>query len=176
MMAEIATDHQQEDARTDLAIRNAGAAGLAAARDNPSICLEDGILDPDRPQFLASPMPAGYTSAGDTNGRGYKWASHFMHVTGFNTILAPNKAGCGMLDAAHSYIAPPSSYHPGGCHVLMADGAVIFITDSIESGDSRAGMVYINGVGAQKKGQRSPYGLWGSLGTRASKEVVDENL
>ena len=55
----------------------------------------------------------------------------------------------------------------------MGDGGVKFITDSIEAGNSTAGMVWKNGTGAQAPGSQSPYGLWGSLGTRANKEVID---
>ena len=70
-------------------------------------------------------------------------------------------------------VAPPSSRHPGGCHILMGDGAVKFITDSIEAGDSSVGNVWLNGTNASAPGRDSPYGLWGSLGTRANKEVID---
>ena len=54
----------------------------------------------------------------------------------------------------------------------MADGGVKFITDSIEAGNSTGGMVYNGGTGTQAAGSKSPYGLWGSLGTRASKETI----
>ena len=71
---------------------------------------------------------------------------------------------------------PPSSNHQGGCHVLMADGAVVFITDSIEAGDSTMGSVYVFGQGPRAPGSASPYGLWGALGTRSSKETIEEQL
>lgn len=58
----------------------------------------------------------------------------------------------------------------------MGDGAVVFITDSIEAGDSTAGMVWLNGTGPQAPGSPSPYGLWGALGTRAGKEPIEEQL
>jgi prepilin-type processing-associated H-X9-DG protein len=45
--------------------------------------------------------------------------------------------------------------HRGGTHVLMGDGAVRFITDSIEAGD-------------HSRSEKSQYGLWGRLGTRAN--------
>ena len=58
----------------------------------------------------------------------------------------------------------------------MTDGAIKFITDSIEAGDGRAGGVWLNGTGPQAPGSQSPYGLWGALGTRANKEVIEEEI
>jgi prepilin-type processing-associated H-X9-DG protein len=69
-----------------------------------------------------------------------------------------------------------SSRHQGGAHILMGDGAVVFMTDSVEAGDSRQQMVFHNGSGASAPGAKSPYGLWGSLGTRASGETIEEQL
>jgi hypothetical protein len=63
----------------------------------------------------------------------------------------------------------------------MGDGAVIFITDSIEAGDARHPVVRNNAaINASHPGtvagSESPYGLWGALGTRASKEQIEEQL
>jgi len=57
----------------------------------------------------------------------------------------------------------------------MADGAVVFMTDSVEAGDNRAPMVWLNNS-VNPPGSASPYGLWGALGTRASKETIEEQL
>jgi hypothetical protein len=63
----------------------------------------------------------------------------------------------------------------------MADGAVRFITDSIEAGNANSPCVYCRALSAEidsplPAGSQSPYGLWGALGTRASNEVVDSDL
>ena len=58
----------------------------------------------------------------------------------------------------------------------MGDGAVVFVTDSIEAGNSNAPSVWRDGTGDSAPGSMSPYGLWGSLGTRASKEPIEEQL
>ena len=61
----------------------------------------------------------------------------------------------------------------------MGDGAVIFITDSIEAGNGNSASVVRNmpgGIGGLAPGSESPYGLWGALGTRASKETIEEQL
>ena len=68
-----------------------------------------------------------------------------------------------------------ASRHQGGAHVLMADGAVIFITDSIEAGNQNRTPPGCTG-GAADAGMESPYGLWGALGTAASKETIQEQL
>ena len=58
----------------------------------------------------------------------------------------------------------------------MGDGAVIFMTDSVEAGSSNAGAVRLEQTGTRSPGQESPYGLWGALGTAKSKEVIEEQL
>lgn len=58
----------------------------------------------------------------------------------------------------------------------MGDGAVIFMTDSVEAGDPRHGGVRLGQAGPRAPGSKSPYGLWGALGTKASKETVEEQL
>ena len=76
-------------------------------------------------------------------------------------------------------VCPPSSRHQGGAHILMGDGAVIFMTDSVEAGDSRMGPVWRRNNNSQSllpPGSQSPYGLWGALGTRAMKETIEEQL
>jgi prepilin-type processing-associated H-X9-DG protein len=71
-----------------------------------------------------------------------------------------------------------SSRHQGGCHVLMADGAVIFLTDSIEAGNQNNAVVWRGGTAALNnvQGSQSPFGLWGALGSRGNKEKIEEQL
>ncbi|TWT94333.1 DUF1559 domain-containing protein [Neorhodopirellula pilleata] len=130
-------------------------------------------IDPARPQFWRS---TGVTMVGTTEQRrGYKWALGRPMYSSFNTILPPNSEMC-MSNTYHgtSGIFPASSRHQGGCHVLMGDGAVKFITDSVEAGNSGSAQVYEGGPIAQ--GAISPFGLWGALGTRASKETISEDI
>jgi hypothetical protein len=61
----------------------------------------------------------------------------------------------------------------------MADGAVKFITDSIEAGNSRAETVWHRNASEESTnppGSVSPYGLWGALGTRGAREVIDQEF
>ena len=178
-MGEICTDLGDRDIRT-IQTRNANIAGNTSPyKDNPKHCAEDlNQIDPKRPQFWAP----GINIAGVTSGRGYRWADYRVNFTGFHTILPPNAEICGINNIGNTMTASASSRHQGGAHVLMADGAVVFMTDSIEAGDSRAGNVWRNGMNigptppANVPGSISPYGLWGALGTRANKETIEEQL
>jgi prepilin-type processing-associated H-X9-DG protein len=132
------------------------------------------MIDSGRPQFWGS----GYTDVtfnastgpqGEQR-RGYKWAYGRPLFSGITTCSPPNKAVCGSNFSVSPMIAPPSSRHQGGVHVLMGDGAVKFITDSIEAGTQTSAHVG-NDANHLPPGLRSPFGLWGALGTRAAKET-----
>jgi prepilin-type processing-associated H-X9-DG protein len=160
--------------------------GWGTIHNNPSACVDAGHIDPERPQFWGPNFQDG---CGNNPGlrctgwrRGYRWSDSVPVYTSFTTILPPNREVCigggGDFDTG---VLPPSSRHQGGCHILMGDGAVIFITDSIEAGDQRHPVVRLNGgINMQfpgtNCGQKSPYGLWGALGTRDGGETVEEQL
>ena len=56
----------------------------------------------------------------------------------------------------------------------MADGAVIFVSDTIDSGANNAPTVALLPDGKHAKPKsKSPYGLWGAMGTRACGERID---
>jgi len=167
LMGEMASDLGDRDIRTAPAF----FGNTNAVRDNPSSC-QPGV-NPLRPQFWLNPLPAPFFGlATSTFNRGFRWADYYPWATGVHTILAPNKTVCGGVNGGANLICPPSSRHQGGVHVLMADGAVKFITDSIEAGNSANGVVWAGGPGNRAAGSISPYGLWGALGTRANKEVI----
>ncbi|MFG0254036.1 MAG: DUF1559 domain-containing protein [Rhodopirellula sp. JB053] len=169
---EIATDLGDRDKRTHLAdnrvsnILNAG--GNLACRVS---------IDPERPQFWSdTPAPNALTGSADQQ-RGMKWASLLPIFTQMLTILPPNAELCGNNFYYSIMVAPPSSRHQGGVHVLMGDGAVKFVTDSIEAGDGNRGQVGVHAAHDDPlsvPGSPSPYGLWGALGTRASSEVITD--
>ncbi|TWT64561.1 DUF1559 domain-containing protein [Allorhodopirellula solitaria] len=120
------------------------------------------FVDPQRPAFYVEEAPLSEL------GRGGRWADGAAGVALINTILPPNQISFAVdgLDAVDG-VYSGGSHHAGGMHVLMADGAVKFITDSIESGDF--------GASAPNawSDRASPYGLWGTLGTAACDDSVD---
>ncbi len=167
MAGEMNSDLGDSDVTTQTVI-------APGAQANPSNCELD--IDPSRPRFW---LPSAARSGGNQTQRGMRWASGYAVHTGFTTILPPNSPVCTNGNNGGTWrpgIYGASSRHQGGAHVLMGDGAVVFMTDSVEAGNKTAGMVVWNGMGARAPGVASPYGLWGSLGTRASSEVIEEQL
>ncbi|MEP0347174.1 DUF1559 domain-containing protein, partial [Rhodopirellula bahusiensis] len=148
----------------------------ADVTNNPLHCVASNEIDPERPQFWC---PTGGTDCtpparivnGETNGRGMSWASAFrLSISGVFTVRPPNSELCIGHWADHPGNFSPSSHHQGGCHILMGDGAVKFITDSIEAGNQNAPMI----SSTNRPGSASPYGVWGALGSKAAKETVSE--
>ncbi len=132
------------------------------------------LVDPQRPKFWLATAPV------DTNlnhGRGRRWTDGRPQYTTFNSIRPPNSYNIARWEGNFG-IYSAASRHQGGAHVLMGDGAVKFITDSIEAGNQSevsfgcSTALPTRNAGAGKK---SPYGLWGALGTKASKESIDTN-
>ncbi|WP_419195175.1 DUF1559 domain-containing protein [Novipirellula herctigrandis] len=167
---EINTDLGDRDVTTDAAI-------FKGSKANPSICSTDGSVDPLRPRFWAAGTDTIIKSHGSSFGRGYQWMTGEHLYTGMMTVIPPNGTLCYQGEwPGQEGIVPPSSRHQGGCHILMGDGAVKFVTDSIEAGNQTTHMVEFSRTGTASPGSKSPYGLWGSLGTRASKETISEEF
>lgn len=171
---EIATDLGDRDIRT----APVAGPGSRPLRDNPSWALDNNTIDPLRPQFWLSTVrlttdETAADGARSDRARGFKWADYVPQASGMNTILPPNAETVARTESDASWgMYPPSSRHPGGVHVLLGDGAIKFVTDSIDSGNRRAQTVY---RAANNAGIQSPFGLWGALGTRASSEVVSND-
>ncbi|ODA34779.1 DUF1559 domain-containing protein [Planctopirus hydrillae] len=112
----------------------------------------------------------GRYPTGNSKGRsGTRWTDGQIERCGFHTVLPPNSPACAEgtntnADSAVSVVTP-TSRHTGGVHALMADGAVRFINENINSGDLATGSTI---------GGPSPYGIWGALGTRAGGESTGD--
>lgn len=95
---------------------------------------------------------------------GWLWFISFSGTNVINTILPPNGPTCmRSTDIADRMLVPPTSYHPGGVHLLMCDGSVTFVSDSIDTGTLA--------VGSKAVG-KSPYGVLGALGSKDGSESV----
>jgi len=177
-VGEIMTDFNDRDIRSHPSTNNGGTLAVA---NNPSTCTDATSpiqIDPLRPSFW---HPDYEIFGASITRRGFRWAIFHTTQTQMNTIRPPNTEVCLAGHTDTHGVAPPSSRHPGGVHILMGDGAVKFITDSIEAGDPRQPIVYCRLLSAETDsitpiGSQSPYGVWGALGTRASKDLVNEVL
>jgi prepilin-type N-terminal cleavage/methylation domain-containing protein len=141
-------------------------------------CAKAGHIDPVSPQFWCDgtdcPIPTGpgaFPPAGLFS-RGMQWAWAMPFNSCISTTTPPNSELCVDRFEEGGGSLSASSYHPGGVHVVTADGAVIFISDSIDAGDQDAEPIHLN----NNPGEKSPFGLWGALGTRAGKEPIEENF
>ena len=174
-MGEINTDLGDRDITTSVATGQEPTqwAVPSGFLTNASFAIDADLADPLRPRFFRA--TTGVLAA--TQKRGYSWSDATIVYSGFLTMLPPNSMTAVAGNSARDIgVLSTSSRHQGGAHVLMGDGAVKFITDSIEAGNSRAAPVCRGSAGVSAPGSQSPYGLWGALGTRASKEVIEVEL
>ncbi|HEX6986970.1 MAG TPA: DUF1559 domain-containing protein [Planctomycetaceae bacterium] len=134
--------------------------GAAFRETNPSLC-------------QAQVGPNGqYTNAANVrHWAGVRWPDGAPHFTGHTTILGPNKASCtlGGWDGEDG-VLEPTSHHTGGVHCLMGDGAVRFISDNINTGNTTLPPP----DAPASQGGPSPYGVWGGLGSINGGEPVSE--
>lgn len=90
--------------------------------------------------------------------RGRIWSNGRAAEAWFTCTLPPNSASCvaGSFNSHEWGSFAPTSYHSGGVNALRGDGSVMFVSDTIDTGDLSA---------AQVTSGPSPYGVWGALGS-----------
>ena len=168
MAGEACVDIQTREIKT-VAMVDGGVESQA-----PNTHVADGSVDPQRPQFWAA---ATAIDGAVEHGRGRRWPDGRPQYAVFHTIRPPN--GINVLQGHGSRgMLTAASRHQGGAHVLMGDGAVKFVTDSIEAGNQSM-IPYgrsSSGYDTSGAGKQSPYGLWGALGTKAAKETVSSDF
>ena len=121
----------------------------------------------------ANPTNPGYyleSSTAYKNGRGGYWGpGRTASPPASSRSCRPTGPSCGPNTGnddsfAEDVTVTAGSYHPGGIQVVMVDGSVKFLSETINAGTSSA---------ANVTSGKSPYGTWGALGTRSGGEVVD---
>lgn len=93
--------------------------------------------------------------------RGRRWSDGRPAFSAFTTVLPPNGPSCTHLMGEWEWgIYSPTSNHPGGVNVAMADGSVHFIRETIDTGNLAQAEAW-----HQQRRRDSPFGVWGALGT-----------
>ena len=160
MISEAKIGRQGSKKVTETVARDVGASNGSP----PSICL--ARVGPER-TFTGNVETGGWQP-------GWRWADSMTPYTLWFPMLPPNGPSCG--NRAESWcIVSASSYHPGGVNVLMVDGAVTFIAETINAGDPTRrvqDMPQYGGGNPQDYAGPSPYGVWGALGTAFGGESV----
>lgn len=127
--------------------------GISGVDTNPPIC-------------LATATNKLYNAGTNISswGQGSLWPFGHPHWSAVTTVLPPNSPSCNFGGDNPSNVwghYSVSSHHTGGAHVLLADGAVRFISENINCGNY--------GVGSP-----ASFGIWGALGTIAGGESIGE--
>ena len=134
------------------AVTNDRFAVAWSGSESPSACLAS---------FVGGRFREGSILLVTNRSPGHHWNYGRPSFVGFATVLPPNGPRCNHFIVQGSLT--PQSRHPGGVMALMADGAVRFVTDDIDSGDPAA-VDHTTGP--------SPYGIWGAMGSRSGHEAT----
>ena len=111
------------------------------------------------------------------NGRGSLHIDGRPGVLIFTAVLPPNSPSCITADglsnpgySQYGYLSA-SSYHSGGVNGAFVDGSVRFISETIDCGPNLGSTTYLS----TDPNGKSPFGVWGAMGTIAGGETTTTN-
>ena len=133
-------------------------ATWGASGKSPSQCVS--IIDTVDPRKMKDTL----TPNGNTRGCLAYYGNCI--VVFFETVLPPNSPHC-LNGTAHysNSIVSAGSYHSGGVNAVFGDGAVKFISETINCGDQNTT------TDPNNKAMKSPFGVWGAYGSIAGGET-----
>jgi prepilin-type N-terminal cleavage/methylation domain-containing protein/prepilin-type processing-associated H-X9-DG protein len=105
---------------------------------------------------------------------GTRWADGQVRWNLLTTMSQPNTASCYFStngNGEQNVINPPSSQHSGGVNVVMFDGTVRFVSNTVDNGPTTARDIAHNDA-TYVQGKPSPFGVWGAMGTKAGNDAV----
>jgi len=155
-MAERAIYASPYAIRGDAAVLTTNFSGA----DGPATCR--GTANPSKAGYYQSSAAVLSSTA---VGAGMFWVDGRVAWSGVTMVLPPNSQSCiYQADSKNWGIFSSSSWHPGGVNVVMVDGSVHFVVDTIDAGNPASGQT-------AKYGDPSPYGIWGGMGSIAGSEA-----
>jgi hypothetical protein len=113
--------------------------------------------DTTNPSMMSGTPPANVY-------RGNSFLCGAIAWLGFTTILPPNSPTCTTDYPGYTYrdsdggIFTPNSFHSGGVNVGVADGSIVFISETINATTANNAANVTEGA--------SNFGVWGNLGVR----------
>lgn len=102
-------------------------------------------------------------------GKGSRWAEGIFHLNAFTTVLPPGSPSATEPGDPYSGVISATSRHLDGVNVLMGDGALRYVSNTIDAGSGRNQSVCWD---HRNPFTESPYGVWGAMGTCDSKEII----
>ncbi len=130
--------------------------------ETPEACW--AALDPNdkarlRTDGTPGPVRESYRAQGSS-----AWHSLWGYVA---TVMPPNAPSCVSANNGDNGWGhfTASSRHPGGAQVVMGDAKVAFISENVDAGSRTA-----TAPSSTSAGGKSPFGIWGALGTRSGGE------
>jgi type II secretory pathway pseudopilin PulG len=93
------------------------------------------------------------------------WGAGSPRYSGFSTILPPNSPSACANNNPSRHIMSASSYHPGGVIASKLDGAVFFVSETIDCGSITKKINSTSASATVPYSGKSIYGVWGALGS-----------